>query len=49
LCLNGIVVKSHGSADTYAYACAIDVAIREVEAKLIERTLETMNRMSETT
>jgi glycerol-3-phosphate acyltransferase PlsX len=47
--LNGIVVKSHGSADTYAYACAIDVAIREVEAKLIERTLETMNQMSEAT
>jgi len=46
--LNGIVVKSHGSADAYAYACAIDVAIREVEAKLIERTIETMNHMAET-
>jgi len=45
--LNGIVVKSHGSADAYAYACAIDVAIREVEAKLIERTLESMNQMAE--
>ncbi len=43
--LNGIVVKSHGSADAYAYACAIDVAVREVEAKLIERTLESMNQM----
>ncbi|MBN4082220.1 phosphate acyltransferase PlsX [Mariprofundus ferrooxydans] len=45
--LNGIVVKSHGSADAYAYACAIDVAIREVEAKLIERTLESMNQMAD--
>ncbi|MDQ6954861.1 MAG: phosphate acyltransferase PlsX [Mariprofundaceae bacterium] len=45
--LNGIVVKSHGSADAYAYACAIDVAIREVEADLIGRTLESMNQMAE--
>ncbi|MDX8397668.1 MAG: phosphate acyltransferase PlsX [Mariprofundaceae bacterium] len=45
--LNGIVVKSHGSADAYAYACAIDVAVREVEAKLIERTIKTMNQMAE--
>ncbi len=45
--LNGIVVKSHGSADAYAYACAIDVAIREVEANLIERTLESMNQMAD--
>ncbi len=45
--LNGIVVKSHGSADAYAYACAIDVAVREVEAKLIERTLESMNQMAD--
>ncbi len=47
--LNGIVVKSHGSADAYAYACAIDVAIREVEANLIERTLESMNQMADVT
>jgi len=45
--LNGIVVKSHGSADAHGYACAIDVAIREVEAGLIERTLDTMNQMSD--
>ena len=45
--LNGIVVKSHGSADAYAYTCAIDVAIREVEANLIERTIEEMNQMLE--
>lgn len=47
--LNGIVVKSHGSADAYAYSCAIDVAIREVEANLIERTMETMNEVMEET
>jgi len=45
--LNGIVVKSHGGADAHAYACAIDVAIREVEADLIESIIETMNRVSE--
>jgi len=47
--LNGIVVKSHGSADAYAYSCAIDVAIREVEANLIERTIATMNEVLEGT
>jgi len=47
--LNGIVVKSHGSADAYAYSCAIDVAIREVEANLIERTIEAMNEVMEET
>ncbi|MDQ6952780.1 MAG: phosphate acyltransferase PlsX [Mariprofundaceae bacterium] len=47
--LNGIVVKSHGSAHAYAYSCAIDVAIREVEENLIERTIETMNEVMETT
>jgi len=45
--LNGIVVKSHGSADAYAYTCAIDVAIREVEADLISNIIETMNGMAE--
>ena len=47
--LNGIVVKSHGSADAYAFRCAIDVAIREVEANLIERTVQTMNEIMEET
>jgi len=45
--LNGIVVKSHGGADVRGYACAIEVAIREVEANLIERTIESMNAMAE--
>ncbi len=45
--LNGIVVKSHGGADVRGYACAIEVAIREVDANLIERTIDTMNVMAE--
>lgn len=45
--LNGIVVKSHGGADAHAYACAIDVAVREVEANLIDNIVETMNRVVE--
>ncbi|MDX8383768.1 MAG: phosphate acyltransferase PlsX [Ghiorsea sp.] len=45
--LNGIVVKSHGGADVHGYACAIEVAIREVEANLIARTIESMNAMAE--
>ncbi len=45
--LNGIVVKSHGGADVRGYVCAIEVAIREVEAGLIERTIEAMNAMVE--
>jgi phosphate acyltransferase len=40
--LNGIVVKSHGSADAHAYACALDAARREVEAGLIERIATSM-------
>jgi len=45
--LNGIVVKSHGSADAYAFACAIDVARREVEADLTARIIETLDRIDE--
>jgi phosphate acyltransferase len=40
--LNGIVVKSHGSADAQAYACALDAARREVEAGLIDRIATSM-------
>lgn len=29
--LRGIVIKSHGGADIYAYSCAIDEAINEIE------------------
>jgi len=45
--LNGIVVKSHGGADVQGYASAIGVAQREVEANLIERTVESMSAVAE--
>jgi glycerol-3-phosphate acyltransferase PlsX len=32
--LNGIVIKSHGSADAYAFQHAIDTAITEVRNQL---------------
>jgi len=45
--LNGIVVKSHGSADDRAFARAIMVAHREVESKLGVRIVEAMNEWAE--
>ncbi|MDQ7011949.1 MAG: phosphate acyltransferase PlsX [Mariprofundaceae bacterium] len=39
--LNGIVVKSHGSAD--AYACAIDVAHRQVASGMSQHIVEAMH------
>ena len=42
--LNGIVVKSHGSADAVAFSRAIEVAHREVESGLGSRIVESMNR-----
>ena len=35
--LKGIVVKSHGSADRYAFECAIDRAVREVREGVLTR------------
>ena len=34
--LNGIVIKSHGSADALAFATAITVALKEVEKKVVQ-------------
>ncbi len=45
--LNGVVVKSHGGADAYAYARAIGVAHREVSNGLIERIVSVMNEWTE--
>jgi len=45
--LNGIVVKSHGGADAYAYARAIEVAHREVSAGLVDRIVSVMNEWTE--
>ncbi len=46
--LNGIVVKSHGSAGAHAFASAIEVARREVESGLSARIVETLNKWSGT-
>jgi glycerol-3-phosphate acyltransferase PlsX len=35
--LKGVVIKSHGSADRYAYECAIDRAVREVREGVLAR------------
>ena len=35
--LKGVVVKSHGSADRYAFECAIDRAVREVRKGVLAR------------
>ena len=35
--LKGIVVKSHGAADRYAFECAIDRAVREVREGVLAR------------
>jgi glycerol-3-phosphate acyltransferase PlsX len=32
--LNGIVIKSHGNADRFAFACAVKVAIAEAKHRL---------------
>ena len=41
--LNGIVVKSHGGADAQGFASAIKVAIKEVQAGMIERIKSHLN------
>jgi glycerol-3-phosphate acyltransferase PlsX len=38
--LNGIIIKSHGSADVFAYRCAIMQAIEEVRGGLVRRIAE---------
>jgi len=38
--LKGIVIKSHGSADVYAYATAIEQALKEIELNLPKRIAE---------
>ncbi len=45
--LNGIVVKSHGGADARAFTRAMMVARREVDSKLGEHIIETMNEWTE--
>ena len=40
--LNGIVIKSHGSADVFSYANAIEIAILEVEKSVPDHIRECM-------
>ncbi len=43
--LKGIVIKSHGSADTASFANAIDVAVMEIRNKVPERISDQIERM----
>ena len=40
--LRGVVIKSHGSADAYAYGFALQRAREAVVSKLLERTAQTV-------
>ncbi len=42
--LQGIVVKSHGSATILGFKRAIDVAYNEAKENIVERTMDVMNR-----
>jgi glycerol-3-phosphate acyltransferase PlsX len=42
--LNGVVVKSHGSADALGFTRAIEIAHREVESQLGTHIVESMNK-----
>lgn len=43
--LKGIVVKSHGSADPFAFECAIERAIEEVRNDVLQRITEQMSQL----
>jgi len=45
--LNGIVVKSHGSADAHAFASAVEVARREAESGLGASIVEALSEWAE--
>lgn len=45
--LNGIVIKSHGSADVLSYANAIEIAVLEVEKSVPEHIRECMKPLLE--
>ena len=38
--INGVVVKAHGSSDSYAFECAINVAYKLVQENIIEKIKE---------
>jgi glycerol-3-phosphate acyltransferase PlsX len=43
--LNGIVVKSHGSADIEGYATAVSVAIEVAEARMVDTIAVDIEKM----
>jgi phosphate acyltransferase len=45
--LRGIVVKSHGSADMYAFGCALDRAAEEVRTGVLRRLNERLSPVTE--
>ena len=47
--LNGIVIKSHGGADVFGYANAIEIAVLEVEKKVPEHIRSRMEPLLEKT
>ena len=44
--LNGIVIKSHGSADSYSFHCAIETAVIEVKNQLPNQIRNLLERES---
>jgi glycerol-3-phosphate acyltransferase PlsX len=44
--LRGVVIKSHGSADVYAYGFALQRAREAVVSKLLERTAQTVAQIT---
>jgi len=40
--VNGVVVKAHGSSDSYAFQCALDVAKKLAEHRVVEKIKEGM-------
>jgi glycerol-3-phosphate acyltransferase PlsX len=45
--LSGIVIKSHGSADVFAYANAIEIAVIEIEKAVPNHIRERMEPLLE--
>ena len=47
--LNGISVKSHGGADAFSFACAVESAIRMSRNKLCDKIKDELSNLMETT
>lgn len=46
--LRGIVIKSHGSADSFAFSCAIEHAIEEVRTGVLDHITERLSNTQKT-